>query len=97
MSRKVVCRSHSHLAVLAVMVMTILVAIIASWSVAWAHSAADELEKQAVLIGIVVVLAFVALIWVLASRDEKRRGRRQLRDLPRKRGARDTHSREGGR
>ncbi len=91
------CRSHSHRAVLAVIVVTIHLAIIASSSVAWAHAAADELEKQAILIGIVVVIAFMALIWVLASRDEKRRGRRQLRDLPRKRGAGDTPSRKGGR
>jgi hypothetical protein len=87
-SGKAVRRGHSHRAVLALMVMTILLAITASASVAWAHSAADELEKQAVLIAIAVVIAFVALIWGLASRDEKRRGRRQLRDLPRKRGSR---------
>ena len=60
-------------------VMLAVIGMIILWIVsgspnAWAHSGSlDEHERQAVIIGAVVVIAFAALIWVLARRAEKRR------------------------
>jgi hypothetical protein len=69
------------------LIMVIIIGIVGSSPNAWAHSGAlDEHEKEAILIAVAVVIAFVALIWVLAARDEKRRDRPSFRNLPRKRG-----------
>jgi hypothetical protein len=65
---------------------TIILGIVGGSPNAWAHSGSlDEHEKEAILIGVAVVIAFVALIWVLARRDEKRRDRHSIRNLPPKR------------
>lgn len=72
-------------AVLTVMVMTFLPGIVGDPSAAWAHSfTADPQEARFLLIAIALFIAFVALIWGLASLAEKHLGRRRPRG-PRKR------------
>ena len=76
---------RTYSATLAIIVVMILFGIASATPVAWAHSGSlDEDEKQAILLGVAAMIAFVALIWMLAKRHEKRRDRRAV--LRRKRG-----------
>ena len=80
-------RTVGMLSVMLAVIVMIILGIMSGSPNAWAHSGSlDEHEKEAILLGVAMVIAFVGLIWMLARRDEKRRNRHAVRNLPRKRG-----------